>query len=315
MNDKKYIALSGGVGGAKLVYGLTQNLAPEQLLTVANTGDDFQHLGLHISPDLDSVMYALAGINDMDRGWGVTDESWNFLASIKRMGGPDWFQLGDRDMATHVLRTQYLREENLTAATQRLCQSLGVKYPLVPMSEQSVQTRLTTDVGNLSFQEYFVARQCEPVVSAIDFVGADQATIQPELSHWLTDTDLAGIIICPSNPYLSIDPILAIPSLVNRLRDSGVPIIAVSPIIAGKTIKGPAAKIMQEMGLESSVLNIARHYVVNGQPLLHTLVVDVSDEMHIPEIEALGVRCVAMPTIMQYNVDKNALAKALLSQF
>lgn len=258
---KRYVLLSGGVGGAKFALGLSKVLAPAQLTVIANTGDDFHHLGLAISPDLDTLMYTLAGIVNTATGWGCRDETWNCLAALGQLGGATWFRIGDRDLATHLTRTRLLAAGlSLTAVTQQLCTQLGVAPRLLPMSDAPIRTVLDTDAGTLEFQDYFVRLRAEPKVSAIHYAGAAQAPPTAALASLLTDPDLAAIFIAPSNPWLSIDPMLAIPSLRAALRSSAAPVIAVSPVVGGRALKGPTAKLMAELGLPVTAAAVARHY-------------------------------------------------------
>jgi len=300
------VALAGGVGGAKLAHGLAQVLRPEQLTIVVNTGDDFEHLGLSISPDLDTVLYALAGIANPDTGWGRADEGWRFMDSVRAFGGPDWFNLGDRDLATHVLRTQRLRAgETLTEVTRGLATALGIKPALLPMSDDPVRTRVDTEVGELAFQDYFVAQRCAPRARAIRFAGAEAARPSAAVRGALERADL--IVICPSNPFLSIDPILA----VRGIRDAvqARPTIAVSPIVGGRALKGPAAKLLGELGHDVSALGIARAYV----GLADTLLIDTLDAALAPEIEALGLRAIVAESVMRTDADRAALARSVLA--
>ena len=271
---QKILALSGGVGGAKLALGLSNVLPPAQLEIIANTGDDFEHLGLYISPDIDTIMYALAGLSDTNRGWGVEGETWNFLSALKGLGGPDWFQLGDKDLAVHIYRSNMLNQGmSLSQATAKLQSGLGVKHKIIPMTDDPVRTLIHTDDGILGFQEYFVKERCRPVIKKIVFDGADNARIQPDLAATLDDPTLTGVIICPSNPYLSIDPILSVPGLRKKLATLTIPVVAVSPIVGGQSIKGPTAKIMQELDVPVSPLSIAHRY----NDFLTGIMIDESD--------------------------------------
>jgi LPPG:FO 2-phospho-L-lactate transferase len=301
------LALAGGVGGARLADGLAALLGRE-LVVVVNTGDDFEHLGLSISPDLDTVMYTLAGIANPETGWGIAGESWNFLEQIGRLGGPDWFRLGDRDLATHVLRTERLRRERLTTITADLCRRLGIAARVLPMCDAPVRTMVETEGGPLAFQDYFVRLRCAPSVRGFAFVGAERAEPSPEIRAALGDAGLAAILLCPSNPFVSIDPILAVPGLKALLRGRGVPIVAVSPIIAGAAVKGPAAKMMQELGLEVSALAIAEHY----RGFIDALLVDESDAALAPRIERLGIAAPVAPTLMRTREDRRRLAARCL---
>lgn len=305
----KLVALTGGVGGAKLAAGLAAVLSPEQLLIVANTGDDFEHVGLTICPDLDSVMYALAGINDTKRGWGVQDETWQFMEALAQLKGEIWFQLGDRDLATHIMRTHLLAAgHSLSRATYSLSAALGIEHLLVPMSDQPVCTFVKTSHADLPFQQYFVAERCEPVVTGFYFEGVEQASIQTDLAAWLADEQLRGVIICPSNPFVSVDPILALPSLRTTLATAQVPVVAVSPLIAGRAIKGPAAKMMDELNMPSDALGVAQHY----QGLVNLFVLDEADAAQALAIEALGMQTLVTQTLMCSAQDRHALAQTLV---
>ena len=255
---QKTLVLCGGVGGAKLAYGLSKLTAPEEIVFLVNTGDDFIHLDLYISPDLDTVMYTLAGVNDPKKGWGVEEETWNALGSLKKYGLDTWFQLGDKDLATHIRRTQLLKEGlKLSEVTRNLSSQLGLKHKILPMSESPVQTMIQTDQGKLSFQEYFVKYKCVPKIENINFLESEVAEIPTALEELIRGNKFTGVIICPSNPYLSVDPILSIDKIKTFLLESKIPILAVSPIIDNDSIKGPTAKIMEEMKIEPSVDAIA----------------------------------------------------------
>jgi len=257
---KSVVALCGGVGGAKLAMGLNAILGSE-LTLIVNTGDDFEHLGLYISPDIDSVLYAIAGINDMSRGWGRSQETWAFMESLKELGGETWFQIGDKDLALHIERTRRMRSgEKLSRITTDLSKKLGINCSILPMTDDSVATFIQTNEGLLPFQKYFVMRKCEPISCGIEFRGAESANPLDTAISALSDPHLEAIIICPSNPYLSIDPILSMPLYRDALLNSTAPIVVVSPIIGGKTIKGPADKLMVEMGLQPSSIEIYKHY-------------------------------------------------------
>lgn len=304
--ETKVLALCGGIGGAKLALGLARTLAPGQLTVMINTGDDFEHLGLTICPDIDTVTYTLAGINDTVRGWGLAGESWAFMDALRGLGGEAWFQLGDRDLATHILRTQRLSAgESLSAVTADLAARLGITARLLPMSDQKVRTMVDTREGELPFQRYFVEQQCRPVVTAIRFEGAAEATVQPDILALLADPKLAAIVLCPSNPYLSIDPLLAVPGLRAALRASSAPVIAVSPIVGGRAIKGPTAKIMTELGLPVTVRAVADHY----RDLLDGLVIDDADA---GEADHLGLPVRVTGTVMETMDDRDRLARAVL---
>ncbi len=298
------VALAGGVGGAKLVQGLAHILEPQELSIAVNTGDDFEHLGLQISPDLDTVLYTLARLANPVTGWGQANETWSFMQALEKLGGPAWFKLGDRDLATHVERTRQMAlGEPLTDVMRDLAERLGVRHVPIPMSNDPVRTRVRTDAAWLDFQEYFVREQCRPAVLEIDYAGAESAEPSMELARALDSPALEGIVICPSNPYLSVAPILALPGVrdaVERIH----PVVAVSPIVGGEAIKGPAAKIMLELGVEVSALGIARYY----EGLVDILVIDRVDSALAPAIEALGMRAEITDTIMRSNADRIRLA-------
>jgi len=257
----RVVALSGGVGGAKLLRGLYRVLPPGTLAALINTGDDFEHLGLHISPDIDTALYTLAGLAHPEQGWGRRDETWNFMAALESVGGDTWFRLGDADLALHVERTRRLRGgETLTSVTRHFAQSLGIAGEIMPMSNDRVATRIVTDEGELAFQDYFVRRRCAPRVKELRFAGAETAPLSDAVRAAFASPELEAIVIAPSNPWLSIDPLLAIPELRDALRSATVPVVAVTPIIAGKAVKGPTAKIMEELGIEISPVSVAEHY-------------------------------------------------------
>ena len=306
-NGKRVIALAGGVGGAKLAFGL-QYLKSADLTVVVNTADDFSHLGLHISPDLDTVMYTLAGVADKSQGWGIEGESWNFMAQIERLGGPSWFKLGDRDLATHTLRTTRLGGGiSLSIVTNELFESYGVSTKVLPMSDDPVRTIVHSGDLSIAFQEYFVRLACSPVVDRLEFRGAESAQMNGQLSQ-IEPGSVEAVVICPSNPYLSIDPILSIAGLREWLRSLGAPVIAVSPIVAGMAIKGPAAKIMRELGHEPSARTVAQHY----RGLVDGLLIDTSDGKLRQDIEALGIAVDVTNTIMKSDADRIALAEQAL---
>jgi LPPG:FO 2-phospho-L-lactate transferase len=305
----KYIALSGGVGGAKLAFGLARTLPPEDLLIVANTGDDFDHLGLHVCPDLDSIMYALAGCENRVQGWGIEGESWNFMEALGRLGGEAWFALGDRDLATHVKRTGRLREGvSLTAVTHELCRALGIDHHVVPMSDDPAATLVETTQGTLSFQDYFVRQRCVPRVTGFRFPDAQRATIQEDLRAALAASELQAVILCPSNPFVSIGPILALPGLRELLQHSRVPIVAVSPFIGGQAVKGPAAKMMVELGTPVTNDALAEHY----RGIVSAWVIDHVDSEQGHSLRRKGFQCRAIPTLMKDDRDRIALAQAVL---
>jgi LPPG:FO 2-phospho-L-lactate transferase len=300
------IALSGGVGGAKLALGLARIMPPEELTVVVNTGDDFEHLGLSISPDIDTVTYTLAGIANRELGWGRHDETWSFMETMEALGGETWFRLGDRDVALHVERTRRLNAgEKLSAVTADFCRRLGIKSHVVPMSDDPVRTRLRTDEGWLDFQEYFVHRRCEPVVHELLFQGAGAARAHPDFLAALSHPSLQAIVICPSNPFISVEPILAIPGVRQAMIESPVPIIAVSPIIAGQAVKGPTAKMMKELGLDPSAGTVAHRY----HDLLDGYVIDHAD---MSEVVSIDARVTLAQTLMRTMEDREALARTVL---
>lgn len=309
MSDGHVLALCGGVGGAKFAHGLAQVLAPEQVSIVVNTGDDFEHIGLSISPDIDTVVYTLSGLADQERGWGVADESWRAMEQLGKLGEAQWFKLGDRDLAMHLARTHRLRAgETLSAITADLARQLGIGPAIIPMSDDPVRTEVDTTKGVLPFQRYFVAEQCRPVARAIRFVGAEAAKPSPGFDAALSRRDLAAVLICPSNPYLSVDPILAVPGVRQRLAETRARRVAISPIIAGKALKGPAAKLMAELGVPPDVVAVARHYA----GLIDGLIIDEADHALAGEVEALGVKAIVAPAIMRSVADRAALAKTAL---
>ena len=299
------LALAGGVGGAKLADGLARTLGPEELAIAVNTGDDFEHLGLRVSPDLDTVMYTLAGMANSATGWGQAGETWSFMDALAKLGGPTWFRLGDRDLATHVERTRRLAAgESLSSVTRVLCEKLGLRTALLPMSDNAVPTRVRTDAGWLDFQEYFVREQCRPALREVRYDGAERAAPSAGLAGALASPELEGVVICPSNPYLSVSPILALPGVRDAMRASRT-VVAVSPIVGGEAIKGPAAKIMKELDAEVSALGVARWYA----GLVDTLVIDRGDEALAPAIEALGMHAAVRETVMRDTADRMRLAR------
>jgi LPPG:FO 2-phospho-L-lactate transferase len=300
------IALSGGVGGAKLALGLARIMPPENLLVVVNTGDDFEHLGLSISPDIDTVAYTLAGLANRELGWGRLDETWSFMETMEALGGETWFRLGDRDLALHVERTRRLKAgESLSQVTEDLCRRMGVGPRVIPMTDDPVRTRLLTDRGWLDFQDYFVRLKCEPVVSEVRFQGAGAAMPHPAFMAALADPALEAVVICPSNPFISVEPILAIPGIRQALADCAAPIIGVSPIIAGKAVKGPTAKMMTELGMQPSAGTVAKRYA----ELLDGYVIDHRDMSQVVSIDAKVLLAQTLMTTME---DREALAKIVL---
>jgi len=301
----KTVALAGGVGGAKLAHGLAQILPPEDLTIIVNTGDDFEHLGLYISPDVDTVCYTLAGLANPDVGWGRANETWQAMTNLVRLGGPDWFRLGDQDLATHIERTRLLKEGlPLSQIVSRFCKAWGVAHRVLPMSDQSVRTIVKTDEGDLPFQEYFVHRRCEPSVRGFEFQGMEAARPAPCVMDVLAEAD--AIVICPSNPWVSIGPMLAIPGLRDRVSEKTT--VAVSPIIGGKAVKGPAAKMFKELGIQPSALAVAEHY----RGLIKGFVLDKADKEYRPEVQGLQMEVLVVSTLMQTAEDRRRLAKDVL---
>jgi len=289
---RRVVALAGGVGGARLVDGLARLLPADRLTIIVNTGDDFELLGLSISPDLDTVLYTLAGVADPARGWGIEGDTFHCLEALRRLGDPGWFQIGDRDLATHLIRTQLLRAGmTLTQVSSELGRRLKVLPRVLPMSDDLLRTWvLTQEEGPLPFQEYFVRYRCEPRVTGFRFEGEEAAQPSPEALGALETADL--VIICPSNPLVSIDPILRLPG--NRARLASLPCVAVSPIVGGAAIKGPLSKMLLELGRASNALEIARHY----QGLVRGFVLDQVDAELSSQVEVLGMRAAAFPTMM-----------------
>lgn len=308
--SKKILALSGGVGGAKLALGLKHCLPAEQLTLVANTADDFEHLGLSISPDLDTVMYTLAGLNDTEKGWGLAGESWSGLAALETLGGDTWFQLGDKDLATHLQRTQQLTQgKTLTEVTAQLCARLDAGVHLLPMSDDPVRTMIETAEGDLAFQHYFVRERCVPAVTGFRFEGIDSAQPQPEFLQLLQSDGLAAVVICPSNPFVSVEPMLSLPGVRDALKQGRAPVIAISPIVAGLAIKGPAAKMMQELSMPASAQAVASYY----GDLLDGFVIDERDAAQAEAIESLGIKVLVTQTVMTDLSDKIDLAQQVIN--
>lgn len=303
------LALSGGVGGAKLAAGLAAVLPPERLTIAVNTGDDFEHLGLTICPDIDSVVYALAGLNDTQRGWGVTGETWQMMEMLGRLGEEIWFNLGDRDLAMHLARSHGLGGgESLSAVTARLTKGLGIAHAVVPMSDAPLRTQVETAEGWLDFQHYFVREQCRPEVRAIRFTGAG-APPSIGLAEALARPDLAAVVICPSNPFLSVDPILAVAGVRETLERLAVPRIAVSPLIGGKALKGPLSKLLAELGMEGDNLAIAGHYGA----LIDRFVIDRTDAKEAEGLRGLGLSLTIANTLMRHANDRERLAREVLA--
>ena len=307
MSNGLVVALSGGVGGAKLALGLSRVLPADELLIVANTGDDFEHLGLKICPDIDTLTYVLAGLDNTEQGWGRRDETWSFMATIASVGGADWFRLGDRDLAMHVERTRRLRAgETLSQITTDFCRRLGIGPRLLPATDDRLRTRLNTEEGWLDFQDYFVRLQCRPAVRAIAFDGGPAARPQPEVVAALRDPHLRAVVICPSNPLISIEPILAVPGLRAAIEACRAPVVAVSPIIGGQAVKGPTAKMLSELGIPPGAAAVARRYgaLLDGY---------VMDEADADEARLVEVPVTLARTLMTTLADREALARTVLA--
>jgi LPPG:FO 2-phospho-L-lactate transferase len=297
----KIVALAGGVGGAKMAHGLAEHLSPGELTVIVNTGDDFEHLGLSISPDLDTVCYTLAGLANFETGWGRANETWNTITNVEKLGGPNWFRLGDQDMATHLERTRRLKEgQRLSQITREFSQAWGIKHTILPMSDSPVRTIVDTDEGELAFQEYFVRRRCEPRVKGFRFDGIDSAAPAPGVLEAIEKAD--AVIFCPSNPWVSIDPILKVVKEIKK------PVVAISPIIGGKTVKGPAAKMYAELGIEPSALAVAEHY----RHLLSGYVLDNMDVELEEKVNRLHIKAFVTDTLMNHLTDRARLANDVL---
>ena len=302
--------LSGGVGGAKLVLGLSQVLNNDDFMTIVNTGDDFVHLGLKICPDIDTIIYTLAELVDQERGWGLKDESWNFLDKTKLLGGESWFNLGDKDLATHVHRTQRLAKgENLTSITKNLASSFGVEAKIVPMTNDLVSTVVETREGDLAFQHYFVRDRCLPIVKRFRFEGIKSSVINPSIKEYGEENNKSAVLLAPSNPFVSIDPIIGVPGMTEELVKMKGPKIAISPIINNKAIKGPAAKMMQELGIPSTSIEVANHY----KGLIDAIVIDHADAALSEKIEDMGIKVFVTNTVMHSLKEKITLANECLN--
>lgn len=303
----KIVALAGGVGGAKMVDGLVKAQPSIELTVVVNTGDDFEHLGLFICPDIDTVCYTLAGIANPETGWGRDDESWNFISELKALGGDDWFSIGDKDLATHIERTKRLKEgQSLSSIVQDFCNMWHVIFPVLPMSNDKVATIVCTiEFGDISFQDYFVRKKCTPTIKSFRFEGINKATPAPGVIDSIEQAD--AIVICPSNPWVSIDPILQLPEILPALRQK--PIIAISPIVKGKSIKGPAAKMYLNLGIKPSALAVAEHY----KDILKAIVIDNEDLSFSKAIIQLGIIPFNTNTIMKNATDRFNLGQDVLN--
>ena len=300
------VTLSGGIGGAKLALGLYRVLPPDSLTVICNPGDDFDHLGLHICPDADTVLYTLAGIANPETGWGRAGETWTFMRALAELGGETWFRLGDGDLALHVERTRRIAAgEPLSHVTGNVARRLGLHARIVPACDTAVRTFVHTPDGRLPFQHYFVRDRCEPAVTGFDFEGAGDARPCGVALEALADPSLRCVVVCPSNPFISIDPILAVPGMRDAVRAAGAPVIGVSPIVGGRAVKGPTAKMMRELGLDISNRGIERHY----GDLVDAWIIDSADAADAAGFDR-PVR--VAPTLMRSNTDKDALARTVL---
>ncbi len=302
----KIAALAGGVGGAKLAHGLALCLPPEDLTIIVNTGDDFEHLGLYICPDLDTVCYTLAGLASPDTGWGRAGETWQAITNVERLGGPGWFRLGDQDLGTHLERTRRLKAgQPLSQITRDFCTAWGIRPLVLPMTDDRLATCVDTlEFGEISFQEYFVYHHCQPRVRGFRFCGSESARPAPGVLEALAAAE--AVVLCPSNPWVSIDPILAVPSLRERLAHKLV--VAVSPIIDGQTVKGPAAKMFTELGIPPSALAVSGHYA----GLLGGFVLDHADRNQALPIQAAGMQTCVTNILMKTVEDRIHLAEDVL---
>jgi LPPG:FO 2-phospho-L-lactate transferase len=304
------VALSGGIGGAKLAFGLSQVLTDGELTVIANTGDDFEHLGLHVSPDVDTLLYTLSGVNNPDTGWGRGDETWSFMSALKEVGAPTWFQLGDKDLALNVFRTKELsRGKTLSDVVSFVAQQFGIQNRIIPMSDDPVRTMVDTTSGTLEFQDYFVRQKCQPVVEQLRYQGSERARPSPGFQAVMESSQIEAFVICPSNPYLSIDPIFALPGVRESISDSTAPVVAVSPVVAGESLKGPTGKIMSELGVPCNSVEVAWHY----HGLIDGIIIDSQDAKLAAEIERANVQVVTANIVMKSAQDKSDLAKTLLS--
>lgn len=306
---EKYLALTGGVGGAKLVLGLSHVLDTEQLLVVVNTGDDFQHLGLFVSPDIDTLIYTLSGLSNRELGWGRQDESWKFMQACEELGMETWFRLGDKDLALHLFRTQGLAQGlTLSEVTRELCKRFNINTQIVPMSDDSIKTFVNTTAGTLPFQEYFVKHRCEPEVIELEYKGVENAQMSSLFEQSLDDPALQAVIICPSNPFLSVQPILSLPNVRKKLKEIKQPVIIVSPIVDGQALKGPTGKIMKELGFDCDVSGIVDYYA----DIADGIVIDSKDSTNVEEIESRGIKVHTSNIVMQSLQDRKDLAKEVI---
>lgn len=302
---RRILAITGGIGGAKLARGLAEVLDVEEVLFAVNTGDDFEHLGLHISPDVDTLCYTLADMSNKELGWGRADETWNFMTAMRQLGGEDWFNLGDRDLALHHARSQMLADgASLNEVTDYIRQAFDIAHRIAPMSDDPVRTVVHTNKGSLAFQHYFVRDKCAPTVTGFDFSGIEEAKPNPMILDWLTSS--TGVIICPSNPFVSVDPLLKLTGMTEALKSSPGPVIAVSPIVGGLAIKGPTAKMMDELKIPATAEQVAEHY----SNLLEGFLLDEVDHaLH----GRLDIPTTVAPSVMHSLQDRIDLALACLA--
>lgn len=306
---RKILAVTGGVGGAKLAVGLAQLLGPDELMFAVNVGDDFTHLGLHISPDIDSLTYALAGQNNQELGWGRAGETWQFIETLSSLGGDDWFRLGDKDMALHMRRSLMLQDgASLSAATQEITQRMGIAHRVIPISNDPIRTVVQSTQSDLMFQHYFVRERCEPAVHGFRFEGMANAVLNPTIAAYLADCD--AIIICPSNPFVSVAPVIEVAGFLAATEQ--IPTIAVAPIVGGLALKGPAAKMMQELDIPTTALGVAEHYQHKYPHLLNGFVIDSTDADSLPDF---NLPTIATQSVMSSLQDRIALAEACLDFF
>jgi LPPG:FO 2-phospho-L-lactate transferase len=302
-------ALAGGVGAARFLTGLTRLVKEEDLKVIANTGDDIELFGLHISPDIDIVAYTLAGIVDEEKGWGIKGDTFQCLETLKKHGLDTWFTLGDRDLATHIYRTNRFKQGlTLTQITSEICESLGLKVKILPMSNDKIETKVTTSDGSMHFEEYFVKKKCKDEILGIEFVGVATAKPSPGVLDAIIDAEL--VVVCPSNPIVSIGTILAVEGIRDSLKRTKARVVGVSPIVAGSPIKGPADKMLRCLDVEVSAFGVACLY----SDFLETYIIDIKDAGEKRRIENLGVNVKVANTVMKSIEDKVALAKAVLKE-
>ncbi len=307
MSSQGVVVLAGGVGASKFLLGLSRVIPPERITIVGNTGDDFKVCGLRICPDLDTVTYTLAGKVSPSRGWGVAGDEFDCLEWLQAYGAPCWFQLGNRDLATHLWRTHLLEQGlGLAEVTARIARTWGLRSQLLPMTESYAPTRVLTDQGDLHLQEYLVREKCRPRVLQVSYRHVEQSRMSPGLPEGLAGA--CRVVIAPSNPLISIGPILAVPGMKDLLRDSGLPVTAVSPLVGGRALKGPAAKMLKELGHPASALGVARML----QGVAGQFVIDTQDKALKKDIEGLGMQVKVTNTVMAGLADKVALAQAVM---